>query len=103
MKMKWKLPFVIKDFFFPTAPSTPNNSVLGFLFRIFTNICYLLSFDSILIGVRWYLIMVLFFSDFIFSIIIDLQYSFNFLLYSKVTQSHIILHHAPLQVTRYSS
>ena len=49
---------------------------------------------------------------FIFSIIVGLQCSFNYLLYSKVTQSyihlytffsHIILHHAPSQVIRYSS
>ena len=48
---------------------------------------------------------------FIFSIILDLQCSVSFLLYSKMTQSyththiffsHIILHHAPLQVSRYS-
>ena len=49
---------------------------------------------------------------FIFSIIAGLQHSVNFLLHSKVTQSHIhvyilfshiIFHRVPSQVTRYSS
>ena len=48
---------------------------------------------------------------FIFSIIVGLQHSVNFLLCSKMTQwhtltdsfPHIILHHAPSQVTGYSS
>ena len=52
---------------------------------------------------------------YIFSIILGLQCSVNFLLYSKVTQSHthiniythsfshFILHYIPSQVTRYSS
>ena len=47
---------------------------------------------------------------FIFSIIAGLQCSVNFLLYSKINQSHvcihsfshIILHHAPSQLTRNS-
>ena len=50
---------------------------------------------------------------FIFSILVGLECSVSFLLYSKVPQwhththtrsfSHIILHHAPSQVTRYGS
>ena len=48
---------------------------------------------------------------FISSVVVGLQCSVNFLLYSKVTHSHIcihsfshiILHHIPSQVTRYSS
>lgn len=49
---------------------------------------------------------------FIFSTIADLQGSVKFLLYGEVTQLHIhvnvlfsyiILHHAPSQVTKYSS
>ena len=56
-------------------------------------------------------VFVFFFKILIFSIIVGLQFSVNFLLYSKVTQfahtyvhsfSHIILHHVPPQVTRYS-
>ena len=59
-----------------------------------------------------------FFLVFIFSIIVGLQYSINFLPYSKMTQSHthththmhiyvlfliLFLHCAPSQVTRYST
>ena len=43
-----------------------------------------------------------FLMSFIFSIIVGLQCSVNFLLFSKVTQSHthVILHPVPWQVTR---
>jgi len=60
----------------------------------------------------YFLFFGVFIMIFIFSIIASLQCSVNFLLYSKVTQSHIhvyilfshiIFHHAPSQVTRYSS
>ena len=63
-------------------------------------------------GQRLCQVTIFFIMIFIFSIIVGLQGSVNFLLYSKVTQSHthiyihsfshIIFHHALSQVTRYS-
>ena len=62
--------------------------------------CFLFRIKNIFLNFKWFGF---------FSIIAGLQRSANFLLYRKVTQSHIhsfshiILHCAPSQVTRYSS
>ena len=95
------------DYFEPKA-DVVNNLKTCFPFIKEISVCKGISLSS----TRRRNLFFFFFKIFIFSIIVGLQCSVNFLLYSKVTQyvyihtysfSHIILHHVPLQVTRYSS